>query len=144
MLSSTAEYALRIMVALARRQAEVYLKGKEIAKEAEVSEAYTAKILNALNRAGLVRAQKGLKGGYLLGKPAQEISLFDIIHAVDPFTTFNQCPFGVAEHRAPCLLRKKLDNVYAEFQKIFKECSLSEFSKNRDQPLECVHESRQP
>ncbi|ADI37849.1 RrF2 family transcriptional regulator [Waddlia chondrophila] len=139
MLSSTSEYALRIMVILAHQKENSFLKGKELAKETKVSEAYSAKILQLLNRAGLVQAQKGLGGGYLLSRSADEISLFDIINAVDPFTRFDECPLGIAEHKTLCPLHRKLDNVYADFQKIFKDCSLSTFSKNREQPVLCTH-----
>jgi Rrf2 family protein len=140
MLSTTSEYALRIMVILARQIDNSFLKGEEIAKGTKVPAAYLAKILQSLNRAGLVLAQKGIGGGYALNRPPGQISLFDIINAVDPFTRINKCPLGIADHEMLCPLHRKLDNAYADFQKLFENCSLNDFSENRQQPVLCTHE----
>lgn len=140
MLSSTSEYALRIMVILAQQKADRFLKGEEISKGTKVPAAYLAKILQSLNREGLVRAQKGIGGGYALSRSAETISLFDIINAVDPFTRINKCPLGIDRHKALCPLHHKIDSAYANFQKIFENCSLSQLLENREQPTLCTHE----
>ncbi len=141
MLSSTSEYALRIMVILARQKDSSFLKGADIAKGAKVPTAYLAKILQSLNRAGLVIAQKGLGGGYALNKSPDKISLFDIINTVDPFTRINKCPLGIAKHEMLCPLHQKLDNAYGDFQKIFEKCRLSDFFKNHETTALCTHEN---
>lgn len=137
MLSTTSEYALRIMVILAGQNDPSFLKGEEIAKGTKVPIAYLAKILQSLNRAGLVRAQKGIGGGYALSRSPEEISLFDIVNAVDPFTRIKKCPLGIPGHKTLCPLHKKLDNAYGEFQKILENCSLNDFLLNRKQPILC-------
>lgn len=141
MLSLTSEYALRIMVILAQQEVHSFLKGEEIAKDTRVPKAYLAKILQSLNRAGLVRAQKGIGGGYALNEPPNTISLFDIINAVDPFTRINTCPLGIAGHESLCPLHRKLDNAYADFQKILEDCSLGHLLQNFKHPLLCTHEN---
>lgn len=141
MLSSTSEYALRIMVILAQQKDNSFLKGEDIAKGAKVPAAYLAKILQSLNRAGLVLAQKGIGGGYVLNKSPNKISLFDIINAVDPFTRIDKCPLGIAKHEMLCPLHRKLDSAYADFQKIFESCSLSDFSKKSEQSILCTYEN---
>lgn len=139
MLSQTSEYALRIMVILAQQKTHPYLRGEEIARGTKVPEAYLAKILQSLNRAGLVRAQKGIGGGYALSQPPSQISLFDIINAVDPFTRIKKCPLGIAGHETLCPLHKKMDNAYADFQKIFENCLLDDLLQNCEQPVLCSH-----
>lgn len=141
MLSSTSEYALRIMVILAQQKDNSFLKGEDIAKGAKVPAAYLAKILQSLNRAGLVTAQKGLGGGYVLNKSPGQISLFDIINAVDPFTRINKCPLGIAKHEMLCPLHQKLDDAYGNFQKIFENCQLSDFIETLEKPALCTHEN---
>lgn len=140
MLSTTSEYALRIMVSLAARTDNSFLKGEEIAKNTKVPTAYLAKILQLLNRAGLVLAQKGIGGGYALNRCSSQISLFDIINAVEPFTRINKCPLGIVGHETLCPLHRKLDNAYANFQKVFQNCMLSDFFENNQQPVLCTHE----
>lgn len=141
MLSSTSEYALRIMVILAQQKNSIFLKGEDIAKGTKVPAAYLAKILQLLNRAGLVLAQKGIGGGYILNGTPSQISLFDIINAVDPFTRIHKCPLGISDHAALCPLHRKLDSAYAEFQKNFKNCLLSDFLENHEHPILCTHEN---
>lgn len=141
MLSSTSEYALRIMLILTQQKDNTFLKGEDIAKSAKVPAAYLAKILQSLNRAGLVIAQKGLGGGYVLNKPSDQISLFDIINAVDPFTRINKCPLGIAKHEMLCPLHQKLDDAYGNFQKIFENCRLSDFFEKHTKSTLCTHEN---
>lgn len=141
MLSSTSEYALRIMAILSQQKPDSFLKGDEIAKEAKVPAAYLAKILQSLNKAGLVTAQKGIGGGYILSKPSNQISLFDIVNAVDPFKRITKCPLGIPNHTTLCPLHKKLDDAYGNFQKIFKSCSLNDFA-NQEQPVLCLDEQQ--
>ena len=112
------------MVLLAKQETGQFLKGEAIAKETKVPEAYLAKILQALNRAGLVCAQKGKGGGYALNQQQEKISLYQIINAVYPFERITRCPLGIAEHTSLCPLHKKLDAAYAEFEQIFADCTL--------------------
>lgn len=140
MLSTTSEYALRIMVILAQQKNNSFLKGEDLAKRAKVPAAYLAKILQSLNRAGLVVAQKGLRGGYVLNRSPDKISLFDIINAVDPFTRIHKCPLGIAKHEKLCPLHQKLDKAYGDFQKIFENCWLSDFLEKHEDSALCTHE----
>jgi Rrf2 family protein len=55
----------------------------ELAKEQEMPPKYLENILLQMRRAGLVRGQRGPEGGYVLARPATEISLADVIRAVD-------------------------------------------------------------
>jgi Rrf2 family protein len=52
---------------------------------------YLEQIFNRLKRAGLIEAKRGAQGGYLLAKPATEISVGDIIEVLDGPITFSQC-----------------------------------------------------
>lgn len=141
MLSLTSEYALRIMVILAQKNELLFATGEEIAMHSKVPKAYLAKILQSLNKAGLVRAQKGIGGGYALNRNPNTISLFDIINAVDPFTRINRCPLGIVGHETLCPLHRKLDDAYADFQKTFEGCLLDHLLENFKQPILCKNES---
>lgn len=126
MLSKTSEYALRAMAWLAKQKTLVFFKTEKIAETIKAPEAYLSKILQSLNKAGLVQARKGLKGGYALNKAAELISLFDVIMAVDPCQRILKCPLGISNHETLCPLHQKLDNVHAEMEKMFGSCYLSD------------------
>lgn len=136
MLSKTSEYALRSMVWLAKQDPLVFLKTEEIAKAVKTPEAYLSKILQSLNKAGLIQARKGMNGGYSLSKSAADISLFDVISAVDPSPRFLKCPLGIPNHQILCPLHQKLDNVHAEMERLFGNCYLSDLIANgKNSPL---------
>ena len=137
MLSKTSEYALRAMVWLAKQKPLTFSKTEEISEAAKVPEAYLSKILQALNKAGLVQARKGIKGGYTLSNPAESISLFDVIMAVDPSHRFLKCPLGLPNHETLCPLHQKLDNVHAEMEKMFGNCYLKDLINDEKSPPFC-------
>ena len=71
---------------------EAYIK--EIAQARDIPVSFLAKIFQSLSRAGLVRSQRGAKGGFVLAKPAREISLLDIIQAIEGAIALNLCMEG--------------------------------------------------
>lgn len=75
MFSQTAEYALRATVALAQ-DPDQPLTTAELARRTKVPQGYLSKVLQMLTREGLVRAIRGLHGGYQLSRPAIQITIF--------------------------------------------------------------------
>jgi Rrf2 family protein len=81
-LSARVDYALRAAAELAAAGEGPTTVG-ELAKGQEMPPKYLENILLQMRRAGLVRGQRGPEGGYVLARPAGEISLADVIRAVD-------------------------------------------------------------
>jgi len=82
-VSAKADYALRACVQLAAAEGEGHVKGERIAQAQEVPLKFLENILGDLRQAGLVRSQRGVEGGYWLARPASEITLADVIRAVE-------------------------------------------------------------
>src|SRR6476659_2741396 len=82
-VSAKADYALRACIELAAAEGEGHVKGERIAQAQEVPLKFLENILGDLRHAGLVRSQRGAEGGYWLAKPANEITVADIIGAVE-------------------------------------------------------------
>src|SRR4051812_3736002 len=80
-IPARADYAIRALVALAT--ADEPLTADAIALARDVPKTYLTVILAQLRRAGLVQSRRGRTGGYTLAKPATEISLADVLRAVD-------------------------------------------------------------
>jgi Rrf2 family protein len=81
-LSAKGDYAIRAAVELAAA-GEGPVKGERIVAAQSIPPKFLENILIELRRAGIVRSQRGAEGGYWLAKPATEITLADVIRAVE-------------------------------------------------------------
>jgi Rrf2 family protein len=81
-LSARADYALRAAIELAAAE-NGHVTAEQVAKAQRIPGKFLEAILTQLRRAGLVRSQRGPDGGFWLARPADEISLADIIRAID-------------------------------------------------------------
>jgi Rrf2 family iron-sulfur cluster assembly transcriptional regulator len=93
-ISRKADYAIRGMIYLASRPAGSVSSIKNIAAYAEASPSFLAKIFQQFNKMGVVKSYRGTGGGFLLGRPAGEITLLDIVEAVDGPVWVNRCLLG--------------------------------------------------
>jgi Rrf2 family protein len=81
-LSARADYALRAAIELAAAD-NGHVTAEQLARAQRIPGKFLEAILTQLRRAGLVRSQRGPDGGFWLARPADEISLADIIRAID-------------------------------------------------------------
>ncbi|MDO8928246.1 MAG: Rrf2 family transcriptional regulator [Bacteroidota bacterium] len=95
MLSKAAEYAIRSMVYIWMMNKKGTRPGyRTIAIEVGSPEHFTAKVLQTMTRFNLVRAGKGRGGGFYFEEPEKELSIFEIIKAIDGEKFFSSCAFG--------------------------------------------------
>lgn len=90
-LTRAADYAARVMIHLAALPVDSRANRTELARAADVPEAFLGKILQSLVRSGLMVSQRGVAGGFALGKPASTVTLLDVIEAVDGPFYVNRC-----------------------------------------------------
>lgn len=81
-VSAKADYALRAVIELAAAGVGP-VKGERIAQAQEIPFKFLENILGDLRHAGIVRSQRGVEGGYWLARPAKEITVADVVRAVD-------------------------------------------------------------
>jgi Rrf2 family protein len=81
-ISARADYAVRAAVELAAA-GEGPMKGEAIAQAQSIPLKFLENILGDLRHAGIVRSQRGTEGGYWLARPATEITVADVIRAVE-------------------------------------------------------------
>lgn len=103
-LTKRADYAIRAMLALARTNGNRPLSTRRIAEEMEIPVRFLPQAMGDLSRAGLVRAESGRNGGYRLQRPAVEISLLDVIEAVEGDSRRQSCVLrgGPCGRSGPC------------------------------------------
>ena len=126
MFSQTVEYALRAAIHLAK-ESPAARTTEQIAGATRVPRAYLAKVLQSLARAGLVRSQRGLGGGIALVKSPGEVTILDVVNAVEPIQRIRTCPLGLAAHGVRlCPLHSRLDKAMAMVESAFDETTLAE------------------
>ncbi len=89
-LTSATDYAIRSMLYIASLPEDRVVLRTEVAEAQKIPPSFTAKILRALVRAGLLRSSRGVHGGFALARPAAEVNLLEVIEAIEG-------PLGIAE-----------------------------------------------
>ena len=126
MVSQTAEYALRAVVYLADQRGAPRTTA-QIAAVTLVPAGYLAKVMQNLSRAGILKSQRGLYGGFTLAYPAEEMSVLQIVNAVDPLRRYPECPLGIPSHgKRLCPLHSKLDEAAQLVENAFAQTSVAE------------------
>src|SRR5262245_46310889 len=114
MFSQRVEYALRAVVYLAN-QAPLGCTTEQIAEATRVeSKTYLSKVLQALRRKGVVRSQRGVGGGMTLVKAPADLTILEVVNAVEPIRRIRTCPLGLSAHGVRlCALHRRLDDALA-------------------------------
>ena len=94
-LTHLADYAVVLMTAAARRDAAARLSATELSEETGVPLPTAQKLMQQLSAHGLLVGQRGQGGGYALARPVSEISLADIVEAVEGPIVLTMCADGV-------------------------------------------------
>lgn len=82
-ISTKGRYALRMLTELALHQNESFISLKDISKRQNISKKYLEQIVPMLNSNGILRTNRGNKGGYMLARTACEISVGDVLRATE-------------------------------------------------------------
>jgi Rrf2 family protein len=88
-ITAQEEYGLRCLIQLAKVPQGQLVSVKEIAAKEGLSSAYAEKLLRILSKAGLVHSVRGLRGGYVLNRPAGAITLGEVVRALGTVETTN-------------------------------------------------------
>ncbi|MBI3408931.1 MAG: Rrf2 family transcriptional regulator [Planctomycetes bacterium] len=124
MFSQTVEYALRAVVHLASESPNACTTGG-IARVTRVPQAYLAKVLQNLVQAGVLRSQRGLGGGISLVKSPEELTLLDVVNAVDPIRRIKTCPINPSTNGSRlCALHRRLDSAMAMVERAFSRTTM--------------------
>jgi len=90
-ISTKLRYGLRAMIDLGMNEDKSAVLVKSIARRQEISKKYLDNLLGGLKSAGLVRSIRGAKGGYVLAKPMDRITVYDIAIALEGPPVFLDC-----------------------------------------------------
>ena len=137
MISQTAEYALRAISLLAEHH-PAPLKTSKIAQSARVPKPYLVKVLQSLAREGIVETRRGIGGGVSLARELDELTMLDVVNAVDPIQRITRCPIGLAAHGVElCPMHSRLDAALEKIETIFRETTLAEVLADQKESTGC-------
>jgi Rrf2 family transcriptional regulator, nitric oxide-sensitive transcriptional repressor len=126
MISQTAEYALRAIVFLAEKGSKPQTI-QQIARVTQVPAGYLSKVMQGLARSGLVNSQRGLHGGFTLAATPSELTIYEIVQAVDPIPRITRCPLNNPAHATElCALHRRLDEAAAQVERSFRESTVAD------------------
>jgi len=126
LISQTAEYALRAIAQLAM-MTDRPQTAQQIAEVTHVPLPYLSKVLKSLTRAGLIRSRRGLGGGCILARDPREISVYEVVQAVDPLKHIASCPLGFASHGENlCPLHHRLAQAMMHVEQSFRASTIAE------------------
>jgi len=128
-VSAKADYAVRAAAELAAAQAEESpVKGERLADAQDIPLQFLEHILLELKHAGIVRARRGAKGGYWLARPADEVTIADIVRSVEgPIAHVQSDPPESIEYRGNAEhLREVWIAVRANLRAVLEHVSLAD------------------
>ena len=126
MFSQTVEYALRAVVYLAGQAPEARTTD-QISEATQVPKPYLSKVLQNLGRSDIVLCQRGVGGGVTLVKTPEELTILEVVDAVEPIERIETCPLGLKSHgKHLCPLHRRMDDALAMVQNAFGKTTLAE------------------
>jgi Rrf2 family protein len=133
-VSAKADYAVRAAVELAAA-GEGPVKGEKISQAQDIPLKFLENILGELKHGGIVRSQRGTEGGYWLARPAGEVTIADVIRAVEgPLATVRGEPAETLAYSGPAEpLNKLWVAVRANLREVLEHVTLADIA-NDDLP----------
>lgn len=139
-ISRKAEYALLALGQLSSLAAEgggPTCTARELARRLSAPRELLSKVLQSLARAGLVRSEKGVRGGYALARSATRISVADLVEAVDGPVALVDCLDDpeACDRRADCCLREPFSQLNSDLHGLLKDMTVDRFASSGTPPV---------
>lgn len=135
MFSQTAEYALRAMSWLALTPGDL-VPTPALAERTKVPPNYLSKVLQQLAASGLIIGRRGVGGGYRLARAGSDITLIEVVNAVDKIERITTCPLGLSDHGSNlCPLHRISDRAAQAVIEILDGTTLQDLIDEANKPL---------
>jgi Rrf2 family protein len=133
-ITRQADYALRAMLYLARLEPNQRAATSQIAEDQQIPPSFLAKIISQLSIAGLIHTSRGARGGVSLARKPEDVSLLDVVEAIDGPITLNECtqdpsicPFGDS-----CPIHEVWCETQADLVRKLKESTFDKLLEEED------------
>jgi Rrf2 family protein len=128
-ITRQADYAVRAVLYLSQLGTDRRAATSQIAHEQQIPPSFLAKIVSQLSVAGLLQTSRGARGGVALARPPAEISLLEVVEAIDGPILLNECVggSGVCAFGEDCPMRPVWCDSQAELVERLKATSFAQF-----------------
>lgn len=130
--SSSATHALRALAYLAEQGSDAAVLGRRLAREVDAPAPYLAKVLATLARAGVLRASRGVNGGYRLARPPRKIRLIDVLVPIEGKRAAPGCLFRPEQEcpeDAACPAHGAWSRARREYQRFLEKTTLADIAR---------------
>lgn len=133
-ITKAADYGLRAMYRLGQSPMNVSALIGDIAKEMNIPAQFLHKVMPRLVKAGLVRSRRGARGGYRLAKQPNEITLLQIVQAIDGPIYINRCLFDHDDCTMDeyCPIRPVFQDAQDALRKVLDDSSLADLITQKE------------
>lgn len=135
MLSETSEHVLRALRWIAATPRPGALVAEAISRGAKVPRRYLSKILARLVQSGVLAARRGVSGGYVLARPAEDIALVDIVSPFEPALGHSGCVFGdgrLCNEANQCPVHREWGSIRDALLKFLGHTTLADLANRRE------------
>jgi Rrf2 family protein len=135
-ITHQADYAIRAMLYLATADPEERIATSQIAEAYAIPASFLTKIVSQLSIAGLIRTSRGARGGISLSKPSEEISVLDVLEAIEGPVTMNECVNdpGCCEFSAECKIHRFWNDTCTDFVARLRETNFHDLAAKAHRP----------
>lgn len=145
-LTAKSEYGVLALMELARHEAGSPLSAREISEHQEIPARFLEQLFVSLRRAGLVTAARGARGGFTLAKDPAEISVLDIVEALEGPLETGLCDTergAVCGRGGRCAASKVWDDATAALRQVFSAATLSSLVEDQRMIDQATHTTGQ-
>ena len=130
LLSKACEYGLRAALYLASLDEDGYVSIRTISDKLDISFPFLTKIFQQLNEAGLLESHRGPSGGVAFTKPTDEITLYEIVVAIDGADLFEECVLGLPGCGVdkPCPIHDRWATERSRLKTMFRTNTLADMA----------------
>lgn len=129
---------------MAQHQDEGAIGNTRIAAETAVPTSYLSKVLQQLARNGIVASKRGVGGGFELARDPDELTVLEVVNAVDPLRRITTCPLALKTHKKHlCPMHYRLDEALGMVESALGQSTIREVMSQPGRPLPLVESKRQ-
>jgi Rrf2 family protein len=140
-LSKKADYALIALSYMAAPGQRPIVSAREIAERHDIPLELLAKVLQRLNRGGVLTSVQGINGGYRLARVPEAISVAHVVEAIDGPLTLIACAdtSDTCVQYEKCNIRDPLHRIRERIAHALRTCSIADLAADRETPLGVAH-----
>ncbi len=132
-LRRNTDYALRLMVSLAKHGEDASVSTRTLAQEQDVPYQLACKLMQQLHAARLVESCMGAKGGFRLARGPEEISLLDVVQVIQGRLSLNRCLIDEAccPRKESCPVRARMGELQSRMDEYLGSVTLADLVRTR-------------